>query len=125
MEQRRPRIKEIVQELKMEGHPEGGWFSEVYTAPVSFTDAGEQRALAGSIYYLLDGPAISAFHQIDCEELWYYHEGTGMRLYVLKQDGTMVQYLLGKQLSQASGPWSGSGQAKSLPQRIWNRTAIR
>ena len=41
MEQRRPRIKEIVQELKMEGHPEGGWFSEVYTAPVSFTDAGE------------------------------------------------------------------------------------
>ena len=98
------RIKEIVQELKMEGHPEGGWFTEVYTAPVSFADSGEQRALAGSIYYLLDGTAISAFHQIDCDELWYYHEGTGMRLYVLKQDGTMVQYLLGKQLSQGERP---------------------
>ena len=27
-----------------------------------------------------------------------------MRLYVLKQDGTMVQYLLGKQLSQGERP---------------------
>ena len=33
-----------------------------------------------------------------------YHEGTGMRLYVLKQDGTMAQYLLGKQLSQGERP---------------------
>ena len=32
------RIAEIVRELKLEKHPEGGWFAEVYTAPVSFAE---------------------------------------------------------------------------------------
>ena len=93
------RIAEMANALKLEKHPEGGWFAEVYTAPVLFAEAGEQRALAGSIYYLLDGTDISAFHQIDCDELWYYHEGTGMRLYVLKKDGRLVQHLLGRLFS--------------------------
>ncbi len=99
-----PRITELVRALHMERHPEGGWFAETYTAPVSFAEGEKQRALAGSIYYLLEGKDISAFHQIDCDELWYYHEGTGMRLYVLKQDGTMAQYRLGNQLSQGELP---------------------
>lgn len=98
------RIAEMTNALKLEKHPEGGWFAEVYTAPVSFAEAGEQRALAGSIYYLLDGTDISAFHQIDCDELWYYHEGSGMRLYVLKRDNTLAQYLLGKNLSKGERP---------------------
>ena len=98
------RIAEIVRELKLEKHPEGGWFAEVYTAPVSFAEGSGQRALAGSIYYLLGGADISAFHEIDCDELWYYHEGTGMRLYVLKKDGSLVQHLLGSRLSQGALP---------------------
>ena len=32
------RVAEIVRELKLEKHPEGGWFAEVYTAPVSFAE---------------------------------------------------------------------------------------
>ena len=98
------RIAEMADALKLEKHPEGGCFAEVYTAPVSFAEAGEQRPLAGSIYYLLDGTDISAFHQIDCDELWYYHEGSGMRLYVLKRDNTLAQYLLGKNLSKGERP---------------------
>ena len=98
------RIAEIVRELKLEKHPEGGWFAEVYTAPVSFAEGSGQRALAGSIYYMLGGADISAFHEIDCDELWYYHEGTGMRLYVLKKDGRLVQHRLGSRLSQGALP---------------------
>ena len=60
--------------------------------------------MAGSIYYLLGRADISAFHEIDCDELWYYHEGTGMRLYVLKKDGSLVQHLLGRWLSQGALP---------------------
>ena len=76
----------------------------MYTAPVSFAEGSGKRALAGSIYYLLGGADISAFHEIDCDELWYYHEGTGMRLYVLKKDGSLVQHLLGSRLSQGALP---------------------
>ena len=63
------RTKQLKTAYRLEAHPEGGWFSEVYTAP--FEKDG--RALAGSIYFLLDAGEQSQFHQIDCEELWYYH----------------------------------------------------
>lgn len=75
---------------KLEAHPEGGWFSEEYTAP--FEKDG--RPMAGSIYYLLDAGEISQFHQIDCDELWYYHEGCGLIITSL-QDGVTTEYLLG------------------------------
>ncbi len=80
-------LKEI---YKLEAHPEGGWFAEVYTAP--FEKDG--RALAGSIYFLLDAGEVSQFHQIDCEELWFYHEGCGVRITVL-HDGKTEAYTLG------------------------------
>ena len=63
----------------LERHVEGGYFCEAYTAPFE----QDQRPLAGSIYYLLDAGEVSRFHQIDCDEIWYYHEGCGMRVTVL------------------------------------------
>ena len=80
------------------GKAPGGWLvcGGVYGTGIL---CRRQRALAGSIYYLLGGADISAFHEIDCDELWYYHEGTGMRLYVLKKDGRLVQHLLGRLFS--------------------------
>ena len=70
-------------------HPEGGWFSEVYTAP--FEKDG--RPLAGSIYFLLDGGDVSHLHEIDCDEIWYWHEGCGLKLTML-YDGRLRELLL-------------------------------
>lgn len=75
---RQDRLKQY---YRLRRHPEGGWFSEVYTSP--FTQDG--RALAGSIYFLLDGAELSHFHQIDCDEIWYFHEGCGLRITVLAE----------------------------------------
>ena len=74
----------------LEKHPEGGWFSEGYTAPFN----ADGRPLAGSIYFLLDQNEISHFHQIDCDEIWYYHKGCGLKITVL-QDGKRETLLLG------------------------------
>jgi len=71
-------------------HPEGGWFAEAYTAPFTAGD----RPLAGSIYFLLGGGEISHFHQIDCDEIWYWHEGCGLRITLL-QNGEKRELLLG------------------------------
>lgn len=58
----------------------------------------------GSIYFLLDGPEISHFHQIDCEEIWYFHEGCGLRISVIEKPGsTAVRTLL-------LGPDAAAGQ---------------
>lgn len=86
----RLRSDELKEIYKLEAHPEGGWFAEVYTAP--FEKDG--RALAGSIYFLLDAGEVSQFHQIDCDELWFFHEGCGVRIMAL-HDGCVAEYLLG------------------------------
>ena len=64
-------------------HPEGGWFREVYTSE----DEADGRPLAGSIYFLLDAGEVSHFHRIDCDELWYFHEGCGLIITVLDESG--------------------------------------
>ena len=87
---------EILRETyHLEKHVEGGWFSEVYTAP--FDKDG--RSLAGSIYFLLDRGEVSRFHVIDCDEIWYYHEGCGMKITVLTENGR-EEFLLGSRVSE-------------------------
>ena len=76
-------------------HEEGGSFTEVYTSAASRDD----RAYMGSIYFLLDEDEISHFHQIDCEEIWYFHEGCGMKITVLK-DGRKQEFLLGNDIEK-------------------------
>lgn len=85
------RTKELKQHYNLQQHPEGGWFSEVYTAPFE----QEGRPLAGSIYFLLDAGEISHFHQIDCDEIWYYHEGCGMTITMLTSEGKQDFFLGG------------------------------
>ena len=87
---RMDRASELRAAYALERHPEGGWFAEDYTCPF----VHEGRPLAGSIYFLLDGPELSHFHQIDCDELWYFHEGCGLKITVL-QNGEVSRLLLG------------------------------
>ncbi len=84
------RSEELKAAYRMERHVEGGAFCEWYTAPFS----RDGRPLAGSIYYLLGAGEVSRFHQIDCDEIWYYHEGCGMLLTVLVGEEKR-EYLLG------------------------------
>ncbi len=76
------RAEEIKEEYNLEKHPEGGWFSESYTAPF---ESGN-RSLMGSIYFLLEGDEISHFHQIDCDEIWYHHEGCGLKITMIIEE---------------------------------------
>ena len=83
----------------LQAHVEGGFFSEVYTAP--FEQDG--RSICGSIYFLLDSGEISRFHVIDCDEIWYYHEGCGMKITVLT-DGKKEERLLGNNVQKGESP---------------------
>ena len=65
------RTDELKEKYKLKKHPEGGWFSGSYTSLFDL----EARAFMGSIFFLLETNDISHFHQIDCDEIWYHHEG--------------------------------------------------
>ena len=88
MKSRQDILKEA---YRLEKHVEGGFFSEIYSAPF----AADGRSFAGSIYFLLSDGEVSHFHEIDCDEIWYYHEGCGMKVTVLA-DGRKEEFLLGK-----------------------------
>ena len=89
------RAEQLIKIYDLQPHEEGGHFAEVYTAP--FETNG--RPLAGSIYFLLDRSEVSRFHVIDCDEIWYFHEGCGMRITVLT-DGSREDYLLGNNVER-------------------------
>lgn len=89
------RDADLIAEYELQKHPEGGWFSECYTSE----DQADGRAFTGSIYFLLRSGEISHFHQIDCDEIWYYHEGCGMRITVIT-DNSREEYLLGNDLDK-------------------------
>lgn len=83
------RTEELKQYYKLEKHPEGGCFCECYTSE-AFQGG---RNYAGNIYFLLEKDEISHFHQIDCEEIWFYHEGCGMKITVISKEG-VAEYIL-------------------------------
>ena len=89
------RADELKKIYQLERHIEGGSFSEVYTAPFET----EGRVLAKSIYFLLDAEEVSRFHEIDCDEIWYYHEGCGMKVTVLTESGR-EEHLLGAKVQE-------------------------
>ncbi len=92
-------VLDWIETYRLEPHPEGGMFSESYTSP----DAAEGRPLAGSIYFLLRGEEISHLHQIDCEEVWYYHAGGGLIV-------TMIDPETGEATRALLGPDAAAGQ---------------
>lgn len=96
----RERTEELIRAYSLEAHPEGGYFAEMFTAEGS----AKGRNFAGSIYFLLGAGDISHFHQIDCEEIWFFHEGCGLTVHILAPDGSYRRELLGNDLSRGQKP---------------------
>ncbi|WP_051638580.1 cupin domain-containing protein [Butyrivibrio sp. NC2002] len=106
------RAEYLRQKYHLEQHTEGGCFAEVYTAPFSHAD----RSLMGSIYFLLEGEDISHFHQIDCDEIWYHHEGCGLKITMII-DGILSEVVIGSgedQLAMAVIPKGAIFAAENL-----------
>lgn len=93
--------RRYIETLQLVPHPEGGYFAEIYTSHEQQLTGLASRPLAGSIYYLLDAGALSAYHEIDCDELWYYHAGCGVKAFLFYPDGQFETLRLG--LNAAAG----------------------
>ena len=87
--------EELKKRYHLSKHPEGGWFSEVYTAPGELGTLEKNRRIAGSIYFLLEGNDVSHFHVIDTDEIWYYHSGCGLDITCINPDGMWTVKHLG------------------------------
>ncbi len=105
------RVDQLITELGLESHPEGGFFREQCRTRrrVRDLDTGRERAACTSIYYLLPRGAVSRFHRVESDELWHFYEGDPLELLVATDGGDGVHVerkLLGQYESGTVSPFA-------------------
>ena len=91
----------LIESLRLQAHPEGGWFREIYRSDENVAQAAlpprysGDRSFGTSIYYLLKGNDISAFHRLHSDEIWHFYAGSAVMLWLLTEDGTLTKRILG------------------------------
>ena len=71
---------EIVRELRLIAHPEGGWYRELHRSTIRVgTDNGPRSALT-TIYYLLERGQTSRWHVVESDEVWHFYRGAPLEL---------------------------------------------
>ncbi|MFP7656427.1 cupin domain-containing protein [Chryseobacterium proteolyticum] len=96
--------KKLVETLKLEPHPEGGYYKETYRSEQTLTlKEGSVRNVSTAIYYMLENENKSAFHRIKSDELWFFHQGEPLEIVFIK-DGEFHTILLGNSLENGEVP---------------------
>ncbi len=79
----------IIEKLQLEPHPEGGYYRQIF----GNDDSGKKDI--STIYYMLTDSDISAFHRLHgVTEIWYYHAGKPLNIYVIDTDGNLTVHHL-------------------------------
>lgn len=95
-----------IEKLKLQAHPEGGFFRETYRSAQiinkeSLPDAYKgSRASATSIYFLLRSGEVSVFHRIASDEMWYFHAGNPVQIHFITTRGELKSEILGNAISE-------------------------
>jgi uncharacterized protein len=71
---------DLVRELALQPHPEGGWYREIYRSPVVVQTARGARSALTTIYYLLEAGQLSRWHVVQADELWHFYGGAPLEL---------------------------------------------
>lgn len=98
--------KHWIRALKLEPHPEGGWFRREYASDRAAPDG---RPVMTSIYYLLEGKDFSALHRLKQEEQWHFYSGDPLTLHIIHPDGTASAATL-----RSEGPFQATIKAGHL-----------
>lgn len=75
---------DIIAQLELSPHPEGGWFKRTWQSPLEY--ANSTRPLASLIYFLLPTGDYSDWHLVDADELWLWHGPTSLDIEVCDRD---------------------------------------
>ena len=102
MTQLAARAQELIRQLDLLPHPEGGYFKETYRSETMLD--GTERQLMTSIFFLVTGTDVSRFHRISSDECWYFHEGNTLAVHTLDKAGHHT-FHLGTDLEKGELPF--------------------
>lgn len=119
LEASRLTIQDVTKMLKLEPHPEGGFFAPTFTDEntVAYNDM-PSRSASTTIYFLLTPSSFSQIHRLDAAEGWHHYAGLPIEVVELHESGPKVTRL-GKDLARGERPqyivkentWFGSVMA--------------
>ena len=102
--------KQIIVELELIPHPEGGFFREVYRSD-EFIDKqnlpfryNSNRYFSTSIYYLLVGKNVSHFHRIKSDEVWHFYKGSNLIIHCLDESKGYTRIKIGSDILSGTNP---------------------
>lgn len=79
------RAQQLVRDLALQPHPEGGYYREVFRSParVQPADSRAVRSAITTIDFLLARGQFSAWHRVRSDEVWHLLDGEGLRLWLV------------------------------------------
>lgn len=104
------RKQELIEKLKLQAHPEGGYFRETYRSEGKISRDELSPAYSSSrnystcIYFMLTSETFSAFHKINQDEIWHFYEGAPIVLHTLSQEGKHQEFVIGNDFSEGQRP---------------------
>ena len=78
-----PRAEQLIRDLELQPHPEGGHYAEVH-----------RSAASTSIYFLLASGEMSRWHRVRSEEIWHFYEGSPLELLQLTPNGADLERIV-------------------------------
>ena len=103
-------LKNIIQKLGLEPHPEGGYFRETYRSIGEITgedlenEYEDKRNYSTCIYFLLTSDNFSALHRIKQDEIWHFYDGSPIRLHMISELGIHSEHIIGRDFKKGEVP---------------------
>jgi predicted cupin superfamily sugar epimerase len=94
------RAADIIAQLDLKPHPEGGYYRETFR-DADVDSSGRSRSTA--IYFLLARGERSHWHRVDAVEVWHYYAGDALTLQIADDRGQR-RVRLGPDLAKGEVP---------------------
>lgn len=97
------RASALIRELRLERHPEGGWYRQTFKSDATIARGADERSALTAIFFLLERGDVSRWHHVSSDEVWTHVEGDGVTLW--RFDGTSARSELLAPLTSGGAPY--------------------
>jgi predicted cupin superfamily sugar epimerase len=115
----------LARALDLAPHPEGGWFRRTWTAGPPLHPAGYPgpRPSATAIHYVLAPGEESRWHRVRSDELWCWHRGPALSLWLGGSDERPVADADAREVVLGDRVEDGHAAHLLVPGGVWQRAA--
>ena len=103
-----PRAEQLIKDLGLRPHPEGGRYTEAH-----------RSAASTSIYFLLTAGEVSRWHRVRSEEIWHFYEGSPLELLQMTPTGADLEVIALGPVSERERP------VHCVPADFWQAARTR